>query len=152
MPIDENDGNDVYIIDNDKLKIPDDIRYSNSHMWIRDEGEELFRIGITDFYHKLVKDIYFITYDLEQGDRLKRGEVIGSIEGSKSVMQLKSPVKGEIIEFNDELLDDPVLISDDTYGAGWLLQVKADKVPKFMSATKYFNNLKIIADEMNKKK
>ncbi len=106
------------------MNIPNDIKYTKDHEWVKMEGE-IARIGITDFAQGELGDIVYIDVDSE-GEVLGAGEVFGSVEAVKTVSDLFMPVSGEVIAFNEALEDTPELVNTDPYGEGWIIKVKMD--------------------------
>ncbi|RMH73756.1 MAG: glycine cleavage system protein GcvH [Gemmatimonadetes bacterium] len=102
--------------------IPADLKYSESHEWVRVEGDTA-TIGITDHAQTELGDIVFIEAP-EIGDTVEAHEPCGSIESVKAAEDLKSPVSGEVLEINEELNDAPELVNEDPYGKGWIFKVK----------------------------
>jgi glycine cleavage system H protein len=110
------------------LEYPEELQYSDTHEYARvDEEEKMITIGITAFAIDQLGDIVFIELP-ELGDNVEKGEKFGTIESVKAVEDLKSPISGEVIERNDQLMDAPEQIADDPYGDGWLIRVKADSM------------------------
>jgi glycine cleavage system H protein len=101
---------------------PDDLHYLDSHEYVRLDGE-IATIGITQFAIKELGEIVFVELP-EIGTALEKGEDFGSVESVKAVESLVSPVTGTVVERNDTVIDDPELVSDDTYGDGWFLKVR----------------------------
>ncbi len=106
------------------MNIPNDIKYTKDHEWVKLEGE-IARIGITDFAQGELGDIVYIDVDSE-GESLGAGDVFGSVEAVKTVSDLFMPISGEIIAFNEALEDTPELVNSDPYGEGWIIKVKMD--------------------------
>jgi glycine cleavage system H protein len=106
------------------MNIPEDLRYSKEHEWVRVEGDTAV-IGISDFAQGELGDIVFVEVETE-GESMGKDEVFGSIEAVKTVSDLFMPVGGEIIAFNEELESDPEKINSDPYGAGWIIKVRMD--------------------------
>lgn len=104
------------------MNIPEELKYTKDHEWIRMEGEFAF-IGITDFAQKELGDIVFVEIT-EDGETVDAGDVFGSVEAVKTVSDLLMPVTGEIIEVNEELDTQPELVNTDPYGKGWMVKVK----------------------------
>ncbi len=104
------------------MNLPDDLRYSKDHEWLKIEGDIAF-IGITKFAQSELGDIVFVDVDTE-GEILDKDEVFGTIEAVKTVSDLIMPVPGEILEFNSKLEDEPELINSAPYGDGWILKIK----------------------------
>jgi len=103
---------------------PEDLKYSRSHEWVRaDEG--LATIGITDHAQSELGDIVFLELP-EVGASVLKGMMFGSIESVKTVSDLPSPVSGEVVEVNGDLVDAPEQINEDPYHAGWMIIVKLE--------------------------
>ena len=103
------------------MNVPEDLKYTRDHEWVRVEGESIV-IGITDFAQKELGDIVYVDVDTE-GDTLEKEEVFGSVEAVKTVSDLMMPVSGEIVTFNEVLEDEPELVNSDPYGDGWMIKV-----------------------------
>ncbi|OKH22524.1 glycine cleavage system protein H [Hydrococcus rivularis NIES-593] len=105
-----------------ELEYPDDLRYLDSHEYVRLEGE-IATIGISAFAIDQLGDIVLLELP-EVGETLKVGESFGTIESVKAVEDLYPPVSGTVIERNDAMVQSPELVADDPYGEGWLLKVR----------------------------
>ena len=103
---------------------PSDRQYSKEHEWlkIQDSESNLAIVGITDYAQEQLGDVVFIDVP-EMGSNVVHMEKMGEIESVKAVSDLFSPVSGEVIKTNGELLDRPELINEDPYNEGWILQV-----------------------------
>jgi glycine cleavage system H protein len=101
---------------------PDDLRYTDSHEYVRVEGD-VATIGITAFAIDQLGDIVFLELP-EIGGTVTQGDSFGTIESVKAVEDLKSPVSGEVLECNDAMVDAPEDLSDDPYTAGWLVKIR----------------------------
>ncbi len=106
------------------FEYPDNLQYTDTHEYLRIDGD-IVTIGITEFAIDQLGDVVFLELP-ELGDNVESGETFGTIESVKAVEDLKSPIDGEVLERNDQLLDSPEQIADDPYGDGWLIKVKAD--------------------------
>ena len=104
------------------MNIPENLKYSNDHEWLRMEGEFAY-VGITAFAANELGDIVFLDITTE-GETLEQNEVFGSIEAVKTVSDLMLPVGGEVVEFNTELEANPALVNSDPYGEGWIVKIK----------------------------
>lgn len=102
--------------------IPEDLRYSEEHEWLRPTSEHI-TIGITDHAQGQMGDIVFIELP-EIGDEITRGEAFGTVESTKAVSELFAPISGKIVEINDTLIDAPEAINEDPYGDGWMVRVE----------------------------
>ncbi|MCR4737761.1 MAG: glycine cleavage system protein GcvH [Bacteroidales bacterium] len=104
------------------MNIPENLKYSNDHEWLRMEGEFAY-VGITAFAANELGDIVFLDIPTE-GETLDQNEVFGSIEAVKTVSDLMLPVGGEVVEFNTALEANPALVNSDPYGEGWIVKIK----------------------------
>lgn len=103
------------------MNIPSNLYYTKEHEWIRVEGNEAF-VGITDYAQSELGEIVFVDINTE-GETLAQGEVFGSVEAVKTVSDLNMPVKGEVLEINDAINDQPELVNNDPYGEGWMIKI-----------------------------
>ncbi len=115
--------------------LPGGLLYARNHMWCRPEGG-CCRFGFTAYAVRLMRDVYFLEWHLEDGDAVEQLQPIGNIETSKAESELYAPLPGTIAAFNRELLKDPSGINVDGYGAGWLFEMDADPAA-LMSADDY---------------
>ena len=108
------------------MNIPQDLRYTKEHEWVRLEGDTA-TIGITDYAQGELGDIVFIEVETVD-ESVAADEVFGSIEAVKTVSDLFSPLAGEVTEFNEALEDEPECVNNDPYGAGWIIKLKVTDV------------------------
>ena len=101
--------------------IPDDLRYSRDHEWVRIDGST-GTIGITSFAANELGDIVFVELP-EVGKQLKQFTTFGVVESVKAVSDLFSPVSGEVAEVNGDLRANPELLNTDPFGAGWIARI-----------------------------
>jgi glycine cleavage system H protein len=104
------------------MNVPDDLRYSSDHEWIRVEDGR-FRIGITDYAQDALGDVVFVQVP-DVGAEFSAGGVLGEIESTKSVSEIYAPVQGVVVEVNAELEGTPELVNSDPYGTGWLALIE----------------------------
>ncbi len=104
------------------MNVPDNLKYSKDHEWIRVEGGEAY-VGITDFAQSQLGDIVFVDVT-SVGETLAQGDVFGTIEAVKTVSDAFLPVGGEVLEFNEALNDSPDKVNSDPYGEGWMVKIK----------------------------
>lgn len=105
-----------------KMSIPAELKYTKDHEWVRIEGN-IAVVGITDFAQGELGDIVFVDID-SVGDELNAGDVFGSVEAVKTVSDLYLPISGKVVEFNEELEDEPELVNTDPYGRGWIIKLE----------------------------
>lgn len=111
------------------MNIPENLKFTKDHEWIRVEGEEAF-VGITEFAAHELGDIVFIDVDTED-ETIEKEEAFGSIEAVKTVSELFMPVTGTVIEFNTLLEDAPETINQDPYGEGWIVKIHLESNSNF---------------------
>ena len=106
------------------MDVPDGLRYTEDHEWIRLEGEE-GTVGITAFAADELGDVVYVELPTV-GRRLQRREVFGVIESVKTASDLYAPIAGEIVAVNAALATSPELVNADPHGEGWMIRVRAD--------------------------
>jgi len=107
-----------------ELEYPEDLRYLETHEYVRLEGE-IATLGISAFAVDQLGDIVFLELP-ELGDALEVGSSFGTIESVKAVEDLYPPVSGTVVDRNQGMIDSPELIADDPHGEGWLLKVRVE--------------------------
>jgi glycine cleavage system H protein len=120
------------------MNVPANLKYTKEHEWIRIEGDVAY-VGITDYAQSELGEIVFVEVETV-GETLKEGEVFGTVEAVKTVSDLYLPIDGEILEFNESLMDAPELVNDDPYNDGWMVKVAvsdATQVNNLLSAADY---------------
>jgi len=120
------------------MNIPENLKYTKDHEWIRIEGEEAY-IGITDFAQGELGDIVFVEVETV-GETFNKEEVFGTIEAVKTVSDMFMPLGGEVLELNEKLEDTPEVINTDPYGDGWIIKISindASEVDSLLSNTDY---------------
>ena len=104
------------------MNIPENLRYTKDHEWLRVEGETGF-VGISDYAQHELGDIVFLEVETV-GEKLGKGEAFGTIEAVKTVSDMYMPVTGEVLEFNLELTSKPEILNQDPYDKGWVIKIK----------------------------
>lgn len=121
---------------------PNDLKYAASHEWARIEGD-LVVTGITDHAQDALGDLVYI--EVPELDRqLDAGEQAGVVESVKTASDIYAPIAGVVVELNPALEDEPELVNNDPYGAGWMYKIKPDNiadVEKLLSAEEYEEGL-----------
>ena len=120
------------------MHIPDDLRYSTDHEWVRVEGGAV-RIGITDYAQDAFGDVVFVDLP-EVGATVEAAASISEVESTKSVSDIYAPVSGKITEVNSDLADAPERLNEDPYGEGWICVIEladAAQVDKLLTAEGY---------------
>ncbi len=103
--------------------IPQDLKYSNDHEWVRQTDGDTARVGITDHAQDELGDIVFLQMP-ETGTTFGTGDAVGEVESTKSVSDIIAPVAGTVIARNDALDANPELVNSDPYGDGWLIEIQ----------------------------
>ncbi len=121
------------------MELPEDLRYTREHEWLRDEGAGRYRVGITDHAQDQLGDVVYVELP-DVGAEVTAGEPLGSVESTKSVSDVYAPVSGKIVERNVALEEHPELVNEAPYGDGWFVVIQADDPPRFaelLSADEY---------------
>ncbi len=107
------------------MNVPDDLLYTETHEWIKREGDNV-RVGITDHAQSELTDVVYV--ELPKKDRQANArEAIAVVESVKAASDIDAPVKGTVVDANKALEADPGLINREPYGQGWIFVLKIDK-------------------------
>jgi len=120
------------------MAAPDDRHYLPSHEWHKPDGDHVL-IGISKFAVDELTDITYLEVEKDSGP-IAKGEPFGEVESVKATSELYCGIDGEIVEVNQEVLDNPALLNEDCYDAGWILKIKpsdASQVDGLLSASDY---------------
>ena len=120
------------------MHIPDDLKYSKDHEWIRLSGS-IARVGITDYAQDALGDVVFVQLP-ESGIKVSAGQSCSEVESTKSVSDIYVPVPGSITNINNLLSDSPNLINTDPYGDGWIMEIEVSdliSVAELLDASAY---------------
>ncbi|MEJ6603239.1 MAG: glycine cleavage system protein GcvH [Opitutaceae bacterium] len=104
-------------------EIPADLRYAKSHEWVKDAGDGVVVIGISDYAQESLGDITYVEVP-GVGDNLAVGDVFGVVESVKAASDLYAPIGGEVIEVNEALEATPETVNQSPYGDGWIMKIK----------------------------
>lgn len=107
------------------MSIPANLRYTNDHEWARDEGDGSYSVGVTHFAQEALGGVVYVELPAE-GTRISAGGRFGTVESTKSVSELYSPITGVVVAKNDGLDVAPEAVNDDPYGAGWMVRIQAE--------------------------
>ena len=131
------------------MNFPDDLRYTSEHEWVKltdqttADGRPVALVGITDFAQSELGELVYIEVETV-GEKLSKDEIFGTIEAVKTTSDLFMPISGEVLEFNEAISesggDDPALINNDPYGAGWIIKIvpsDMDEIDQLMGAAAY---------------
>ena len=126
-----------------ELSFPEDVRYAESHEWVKVSGETA-KIGITDYAQDQLGDIVFVELP-DVGESFDKGSEFGTVESVKAVSELYMPVGGEIVAINEALEDAPELINNTPFSDGWMIEVKLEdssEVDTLLDKDAYLSTLK----------
>jgi len=104
------------------MNIPDNLKYTKDHEWVRFEGNTAF-VGITDFAQGELGDIVYLDINTV-GEDVDEHQVFGTVEAVKTVSDLFMPVSGKVLEVNPLLESNPEKVNSDPYGDGWMIKVE----------------------------
>jgi glycine cleavage system H protein len=105
------------------MNIPENLQYTDSNEWIQVEGN-VGTIGISDYAQDQLSDIVFAEVIVTEGDMVKKGDAIATIESVKAAADVYSPVSGKILSINEQLGNTPEVINSDPYGAAWIIKIE----------------------------
>ena len=126
-----------------ELNFPEDVRYSESHEWVKATGETA-TLGITDYAQDQLGDIVFVELP-DVGESFEKGAEFGTVESVKAVSELYMPLGGEIVAVNSALEDSPEFINNTPYSDGWMIAVKPNdpaELEGLMTKAAYLTSLK----------
>jgi glycine cleavage system H protein len=120
------------------MSVPAELRYTQEHEWVSIDGD-VATVGITDYAANALRDVVYVSLPAVDSS-VTAGDPCGEVESAKSVVELFSPVDGEVIEVNEELDGDPGLVNAEPYGAGWMFRVRVPDgalPPSLLTPTEY---------------
>ena len=109
-----------------RAEVPVDRLYSPRHLWLQSLSDNRFRVGLTAYSVRLLQDVYFLEWSIDPGTAVSDRQEIGEVESSKAVSSLFAPCPGQVLSFNEGVLNDPSAINTDNYGTGWLFKMEID--------------------------
>ena len=119
------------------------LKFTDSHEWVRDNGDGTVTIGISEHAQEMLGDVVFVDLpDVE--DEVEAGESFSLVESVKAASDIYSPITGEVVEINEELEDSPELINEEPYEGGWIVKVKMSDVSELdnlKDADEYLNSI-----------
>jgi len=127
-------------------EIPQELKYTKTHEWVRREEDGSVTIGITQHAQELLGDMVYIELP-ESGRSLAADEDCAVVESVKAASDVYAPVAGEVVAVNEALADAPERVNQEPYGEGWLFRLKpqsADDVAGLLDAAAYGE---IVAEE-----
>ena len=123
--------------------IPSELRYATSHEWVRNEGNGIVTVGITEHAQDLLGDMVFVELP-DVGDNVSTGDDVAVAESVKAASDIYAPVTGEVVEVNEDLEDSPELVNSDAFGDGWLFKLKIEdegELDSLLDAEGYANSI-----------
>lgn len=104
------------------MQIPEDLRYTENHEWVRSETDGTVTVGISDYAQDALGDVVYV--DLPDVGRIvEAGETIAEVESTKSVNDVYAPISGVVASVNEPLMDTPELVNSDPFGSGWFVTI-----------------------------
>ena len=136
-------GDLVFMMGQYQALFPKDRLYCRNHMWAQWRAGSSFRFGFAAYAVRLLQDVYFLEWHVDEGVALREKQLIGAIESKKAESDLFAPIAGELSEFNANLLRDPSAINVDKYGEGWLFEM-AGEGSVLLSPEEYIQHLEAV--------
>lgn len=116
--------------------IPEDLRYTSEHEWLRETADGTVIFGITHYAQDALGDIVYVDLP-DVGSQITAGGTCGEVESTKSVSEIYAPVSGEVVAVNAALGDSPDQVNSDPYGDGWMIEVRPTERPDTLDAAAY---------------
>ncbi len=121
------------------MNIPTDLKYTESNEWLKLEGKSA-TIGISDYAQDQLSDIVFAEVIVSEGEMIKKGDTIATIESVKAAADVYTPVSGKVVSVNEGLGASPEVINHDPYGAAWIIKIEtsdAGEISVLLDASAY---------------
>ena len=122
---DDSGENLIFNMGEFEAEFPVDRLYAKNHMWAIVKGPRI-RFGFTAYAVRLLQDVYFLDWLIDAPSKISAKQEIGSIESKKAESSLYAPLDGNLVEFNEVLMNDPSAINTEKYDSGWLFEVEAE--------------------------
>ena len=122
-------------MEENKMNLPTNLKYTKSHEWVKDLGNGLYEIGLSDFAQKELGEIVYVNLP-QEGDELIAGKSFADVESVKAVSDIFSPLNGIVKEVNEKLLSSPESINKEPYEA-WLIRAEGVFGEELFSAEEY---------------
>jgi len=120
--------------------VPSDLLYTEEHEYLKKTDQAgVYQVGITDYAQGELGDIVYVELPAV-GDKFSRHEVFGTVEAVKAVSDLYCPASGEVVEVNSQLSDNPALVNNDPYNAGWMIKLRVTneaELEELLGASEY---------------
>ena len=117
---------------------PKNLRFTPTHEWLNSDQDDMI-VGITEHAQQLLGDRVFVDLP-DVGDEVHAGDELGVVESVKAASDFYAPISGVVVAINQQVNDDPALVNNDPYGAGWLVKIKAshpDEITCLLNAEQY---------------
>jgi len=111
------------LVEMEGYSLPDDLYYSDRHLWVKKESDGTARLGFNDMAQKLIGKVMFVRLPKPE-TQVAVGKDFGTVESMKWVERLKSPLNGTVKEVNPQLRTTPGLVNKDPYASGWMMRVQ----------------------------
>ncbi len=105
------------------MNIPSNLKYTKSDEWVKVDGN-IATIGVTDYAQEQLSDIVFVEITVSDGDDVKSGETIATLESVKAAADVSLPISGTVTAINEALANTPELVNSDSFGAAWMIKVE----------------------------
>ncbi len=105
------------------MTFPANCKYTDDHEWVRIDSGNIAYVGITDFAQSELGELVYIEVETV-GETVNAHAIFGTVEAVKTTSDLFMPVQGKVLEFNKQAEDNPALINEDPYGAGWIVKIE----------------------------
>jgi glycine cleavage system H protein len=133
----------VFMMGKFAAHFPVDRQYAKNHMWAQQlpDSDRHYRLGFSAYAVRLLQDVYFLEWSVDEGARVREKQLIGSIESKKAESDLFAPLDGRLTRFNEGLLQDPSGINTDTYSGGWIFDLESVSRESLLSPAEYLEHL-----------
>lgn len=124
---------------NVEYNIPEDLRYTEQHEWLRIDGKTAY-VGISDYAQHESGDIVYVEFTTGVNQSVDAHEKMCVVESSKAASDVYSPLSGKVVTLNIELEDNPEIINEDPYGEGWMFEIEMSnpsEAQELMTAAEY---------------
>ncbi|MEJ2764035.1 glycine cleavage system protein GcvH [Photobacterium sp. MCCC 1A19761] len=125
--------------------MPSELKFTNTHEWVRPEGDGIYTVGITDHAQSMLGDMVFVELP-EVDSETEAGEDCAVAESVKAASDIYAPLTGYVVAVNEELESSPELVNSDPYGDGWLFQIKVEDDSEFADLLDADNYLDLVDD------
>lgn len=118
--------------------MPKNLRFTPTHEWLNSNQDDMI-VGITEHAQELLGDMVFVDLP-EIGDKVNAGDELGVVESVKAASDFYAPISGVVVAINELVSEDPALVNNDPYGAGWLVKIKAsnpEEINDLLNAEQY---------------